>query len=186
MHVRLHHTIVCPLLFRLFILSFPAFPQTGAEKAATIGGRTASEPTRWSPHTLPQGAPPGAAQDPGPPTQRLFFEFQRPPCETGVRLFRPACRGPGPGISGTGNVNVTWPLLKGSSPCSICGFLSQHSSSSCRELLWPHGFLDGVTSGVGDRWWVRDQMERMLRWLVGSVLGGGRGATAVLPARAEG
>lgn len=117
----LPRTVLCRPLFRRFILFFPvsAFPQTGAKKAATFGGRAASEPTRWIPNTFPQGAPPGPACDPGPPAQYLFF---KPPCSTGIRIFRPACSVPGAGISGTGNVNVVkWPLLKWSSPCSVCG-----------------------------------------------------------------
>uniref|UniRef100_A0A3Q2HEJ7 DNA-3-methyladenine glycosylase n=1 Tax=Equus caballus TaxID=9796 RepID=A0A3Q2HEJ7_HORSE len=78
-----------------------AFPKIGAKKAATVGGRAASEPPRWSLDAFPQRAQLGAACNSGPPAQHLFLKPTRPPRSTGIRVFRPACCLPSPGISGT-------------------------------------------------------------------------------------
>lgn len=73
-------------LLRVFTLSLPitAFPKTGAKKAATVGGSTAAEHNRRSPDAFRRGALLGAAGNPGPPVQHLFFKPQKPLCTTGI------------------------------------------------------------------------------------------------------
>lgn len=174
---RLHCTTISPLLFRPFILSFPvsAFLKNGAKKAATVGGQAASEPARWDPHIFPQGAPLGATHDPRPPAQHLFLKPKGPPCSPGIRVFRPACRLPGTGISGTGNGNVAaWPLLKGHHRAASVGpsplpagltSLTWPCVAACSQPLCPHLLLGSFTSVIWGSLWVQGQLGRMPRFL---------------------
>lgn len=164
------------------LLSFPitAFPKIGAKKAATVGGRAASEPPRWSLDAFPQRAQLGAACNSGPPAQHLFLKPTRPPRSTGIRVFRPACCLPSPGISGTGNVTIASGLC--SSGIIVQPLWASPLTTGLTSLTWPQLSLHSFPTAVWGAGCVRGGPGRMLR-LVGPTPGGGKGPLSACHSR---